>query len=46
MASIPWWAWLGVGVFVAVSSSFVSSLRLFVWVGLIFIVVVLILDFK
>ena len=40
MASIPWWAWLGIGAFVAITSAGVGGkLQLFAWVGLLFIVI-------
>ncbi|MBS3125641.1 hypothetical protein J4211_05345 [Candidatus Woesearchaeota archaeon] len=40
MASIPWWAWLGVGAFVAITSAGVGGkLKMFAWVGLLFIVI-------
>ena len=40
MAEIAWWAWLGVGLFVAVSSALTGGkVSLFAWVGLLFIVI-------
>jgi uncharacterized membrane protein YuzA (DUF378 family) len=40
MAEIPWWAWLGVGLFVAITSAVMGGkISIFAWVGLIFIVV-------
>lgn len=40
MAAIPWWAYLGVGLFVAISSAQIGgSISLFAWVGLIFVIV-------
>ena len=40
MAGISWWAWLGVGLFVAISSSYVGGkLQLFAWVGLLFVAI-------
>ncbi|HLC32859.1 MAG TPA: hypothetical protein VJJ82_03465 [Candidatus Nanoarchaeia archaeon] len=40
MGSIPWWAWLGVGAFVAITSAGVGGkLQFFAWVGLLFIAI-------
>ncbi len=40
MASIAWWAWLGVGLFVAITSAYMGGkVTLFAWVGLLFIVI-------
>ncbi len=40
MAELAWWAWLGVGLFVAITSAVMGGkVALFAWVGLIFIVV-------
>ncbi len=40
MAEIPWWAWLGVGLFVAISAAFTGGkVSLFAWVGIVFIVI-------
>ncbi len=40
MAEIPWWAWIGVGLFVAVSAGIMGGrVSLFAWVGLIFIAI-------
>ena len=40
MAEIPWWMWLGIGLFVAVSSVFTGGqVTWFAWVGLVFVVV-------
>ncbi|PIN75155.1 hypothetical protein COV18_04350 [Candidatus Woesearchaeota archaeon CG10_big_fil_rev_8_21_14_0_10_37_12] len=40
MADLPWWSWISVGLFVSVSSAFFSGpVTLFVWVGIIFVVV-------
>lgn len=39
MAEIPWWAWLGVGLFVSITSAFSDKLTLFAWVGLAFVAV-------
>jgi len=40
MAEIAWWAWLGVGLFVAISSAYMGGkVTLFAWVGLLFIVI-------
>lgn len=40
MAEIPWWAWLGVGLFVSISSVYGGGkLTLFAWVGLLFIAI-------
>lgn len=40
MAEIAWWAWLGVGLFVSVTSAVVGGKTgLFLWVGLLFVVV-------
>jgi hypothetical protein len=38
MASIPWWTWLGVGTIVTFVSIW-ADLTLFIWLGVIFIVV-------
>jgi|GEM_PF-1741625 len=38
MASIPWWAWLGVGLVVTFVSIW-AELDLFIWVGVVFIIV-------
>ncbi|HLF54839.1 MAG TPA: hypothetical protein VI612_03905 [Candidatus Nanoarchaeia archaeon] len=38
MAEIPWWAWLGVGLFVAFFSLYLD-ITLFGWVGLFFIII-------
>ena len=38
MAEIPWWAWLGVGLFVSISAAFTGGqVSLFAWVGLAFV---------
>ena len=38
MAEIPWWAWIGVGLFVSVSSAYMGGkVSWFAWVGLLFI---------
>ncbi len=40
MASIPWWAWLGIGAFIAITSAvFGGKLVLFIWAGLLFILI-------
>lgn len=40
MAEIPWWAWIGVGLFVAVSAGIMGGrVSLFAWVGLLFIAI-------
>jgi hypothetical protein len=40
MAEIPWWVWLGIGLFVSVSSAISGGkLSIFAWVGLVFIVI-------
>ena len=40
MAEIAWWAWLGIGLFVAISSAVAGGkLAWFAWVGLVFIVI-------
>jgi len=40
VADIPWWAWIGVGLFVAIASAVSGgALSLFAWVGLIFIAI-------
>lgn len=39
MAEISWWAWLGVGLFVTIFSiSAGGQLKLFAWIGVIFLV--------
>lgn len=40
MAAIPWFAYLGVGLFVAISSAQIGgSISVFAWVGLLFVIV-------
>ena len=40
MAEIPWWAWIGVGLFVAVAAGIMGGkVSLFAWVGLLFIAI-------
>jgi uncharacterized paraquat-inducible protein A len=40
MDGLPWWTWLSVGLLVAVMSSVVGGkLELFVWVGVLFILI-------
>ena len=40
MAEIAWWAWLGIGLFVAISAAWSGGkVSLFAWVGLAFIVI-------
>lgn len=40
MAEIPWWAWLGIGLFVAITSGIMGGkVSLFAWVGLLFIAI-------
>ncbi|MBS3147574.1 hypothetical protein J4219_01690 [Candidatus Woesearchaeota archaeon] len=40
MAAIPWWAYLCIGLFVAIASAQIGgSISLFAWVGLLFVLV-------
>ncbi len=40
MAEIAWWAWLGVGLFVAVSAAWSGGkVSIFAWAGLLFIAI-------
>jgi len=40
MATIPWWIWIGVGLFVAlVSAQLSTKLTLFIWIGVLFILI-------
>jgi len=40
MAEIPWWAWIGIGLFVSVSSAISGGkVKIFAWVGLLFVAV-------
>ena len=40
MAEIPWWAWTGVGLFVAVTSGIMGGkVSWFAWIGLLFIAI-------
>ena len=40
MAEIAWWAWLGIGLFVAITSVWSGGkLSLFAWIGLVFIII-------
>ncbi len=40
MAEIAWWAWIGIGLFVAVTSAYMGGkVSWFAWVGLLFIVI-------
>jgi len=40
MAEIAWWAWIGVGLFVAVGAAWSGGkVSLFAWVGLLFIAI-------
>ena len=40
MAEIPWWVWLGVGLFVSIVSALMGGkVTIFIWIGLIFIIV-------
>ncbi len=37
MAEIPWWAWIGVGLFIAITSGIMGGkVSWFAWIGLIF----------
>ena len=39
MAALPWWAWLGVGVLIAVLSSIAGGkVAVFAWIGWLFII--------
>jgi len=40
MAEIPWWVWIGVGLFVTIASAVVGGrMYFFIWIGLIFMIV-------
>lgn len=40
MAEIKWWVWLGIGLVVTVTSAVIGgALWLFMWVGLLFVIV-------
>jgi len=40
MVAIPWWVWLGIGLFVTITSAVVGgTVKVFIWVGLIFLIV-------
>jgi len=37
MAEIPWWAWIGVGLFIAITSGIMGGkVSWFAWIGLLF----------